>query len=173
MTTAGQSRTQKAKHELIEMLFLFGYLGLFFCSLALYDLLLLKQYHVEYWSFGFALINALVITKVIMIGEYAKLGRRHEHKPLLVSIVWKSVVFGLLVCFFHIAEEACKRIIHGADVATVSREVRFDNALGRGVVVFCAFIPLFAFREFRRVMGEAEFNRLLFGAKAREKATRA
>jgi hypothetical protein len=29
-------------------------------------MLLLAQYHVEYWNFAFALINAAVITKVIM-----------------------------------------------------------------------------------------------------------
>ena len=33
---------------------------------------------VAYWNFGFTLLNAVVITKVIMIGEYAKLeGRTH------------------------------------------------------------------------------------------------
>jgi hypothetical protein len=39
-------------------------------------MLLLSQYHMKDWNFVFALINALVITKVIMIGEYAKLGRK-------------------------------------------------------------------------------------------------
>jgi hypothetical protein len=164
MISISEERKQKAKHELQEMLLLFGYLAFFFCSLAFYDLLLLKQYHVKYWAFGFAIINALVITKVIMIGEYAKIGRRHEHRPLLVSILWKSAIFGLLVYGFHILEEMFKRMIHGAELVNASREVRFDNLLGRCLVIFCAFIPLFAFREFRRVMGEEEFNRLVFGA---------
>jgi hypothetical protein len=158
----GEQRKQKAKHELQEMLLLFGYLAFFFCALTIYDLLLLRQYHIKYWNFGFALINALVITKVIMIGEYAKVGRRHENKPLLVSIFWKSLIFGVLVYAFHIVEEIFRRVVHGADVAGASRDVRLDNLLGRSLVVFCAFIPLFAFREFRRVMGEEEFNRLFF-----------
>ena len=169
MASPSQDRKQKAKHELKEMAILFFYLAFFFCALALYDLLLLNQYHVEYWTFGFALINALVITKVIMIGEYAKVGRRHEDKPLWVSILWKAFIFGVLVFMFHVVEEVVKRWIHGASVDAASRDIRFDNLAGRAVVVICVFIPLFAFREFRRVMGEDEFETLLLGSKGEEK----
>jgi hypothetical protein len=165
MNSAHPDRKQKLKHELIEMLVLFLYLALFFCALATYSMLLLHQYHVEYLTFAFALINALVITKVIMLGEYAKLGRRHENKALAVSIAWKAIVFGLLVFAFHVLEEGIKRLIHGADITRASRDIRFDELAGRAIVIFCAFIPLFAFREFRRVMGEEEFRKLVLGRK--------
>jgi len=82
MNSAHPDRKQKIKHELREMLELFLYLAFFFCALAIYDMLLLKQYSVEYWTIAFALINAAVITKVIMIGEYAKIGKRYEYKLL-------------------------------------------------------------------------------------------
>ena len=65
---------------------------------------------VAYWNFGFTLLNAVVITKVIMIGEYAKLEKRHENKSLLVSTLWKAVVFGVLAFAFHIVEEVVKRL---------------------------------------------------------------
>lgn len=154
---------QKAKHELREMIELVVYLAFFFCALAVYDMLLLHQYSVDNWNFGFALINALVITKVIMIGEYARLGRKYESRPLLLSAVWKAFVFGLLVYAFHIVEEAIKRLIHGAPLITTPREIHFDELAARSVIVFCIFVPLFAFREFRRVMGEDQFRALLFG----------
>ena len=145
------------------MTWLFLYLAFFFCALVAYDTLLLNQYAVEYWNFGFALLNAAVITKVIMIGEYAKLGSRHESKPLFISAVWKALVFGLLVFAFHVVEEIVKRLIHGANVESASRHIRFDRFGGSAIVVFCTFIPLFVFREFRRVMGEEEFRSLVFG----------
>jgi len=169
MNTARPGRKEKIKHELREMLELSLYLAFFFCALALYDMLLLRQYSADYLTFGFALINALVITKVIMIGEYARLGRKHENKPVLVSAVWKSFVFGLLVYAFHIVEEAIKRLIHGAEPLAVPREIRFDQLASRSIIVFCIFIPLFAFREIRRVMGEEEFRSLLFGSGGGEK----
>jgi len=159
-------RKQKAKHELRELTTIFLYLAFFFCALVTYSMLLLKQYDVEYWNYAFALINALIVTKVIMIGEYAKVGHRGEGKPLFISAIWKAFVFGLLVFGFHVVEEVIKRLIHGSDMATASRDIRVDELLGRSLVVFCTFIPLFAFREFRRVMGEKEFQSLVFGPRA-------
>ncbi len=153
---------KKAKHELKELLVIFSYLAFFFCALVTYNMLLLHQLHVEYWSYSFALINALVITKVIMIGEYAHVGKRGESRSLLVSALWKAFVYSWLVFAFHVVEEIIKRLIHGDSVATASREVRIDELLARSLIVFCTFIPLFAFREFRRVMGEEEFQALLF-----------
>jgi len=166
MSSAHSDRKQKIKHELWEMLWLFLYLAFFFCALVAYDLFLLKQYEVAYWNFGFALLNAAVITKVIMIGEYAKLGKRHEDKSLLISTLWKAFVFGLLVFAFHIVEEVVKRMIHGSDLERASRELRVDQFATRTIVVFSTFIPLFAFREFRRVMGEEPFHALILGKKA-------
>jgi len=163
MNSAHPDRKQKIKHELREMLELFLYLAFFFCALAIYDMLLLKQYSVEYWTIAFALINAAVITKVIMIGEYAKIGKRYEYKALLISAVWKSFVFGLLVFAFHVVEEVIKRLIHGADVAEASRDIRLEQFASRAIIVFCVFIPLFVWREFRRTMGADEFRTMVYG----------
>jgi hypothetical protein len=125
-------------------------------------MLLLSEYHVSYLTYGFALINALVVAKVILIGDYVHLGKKYEGRPLFVSAIVKAFLFSLLVFAFHVLEEVIKRIVHGADIATASREMRMDELLGRALVVFCTFIPLFGFRELRRVMGEEEFRALLF-----------
>ena len=153
-------------HELREMFELFAYLAFFFVALAVYDMLLLKQYDIEYLTIAFALINAAVITKVIMIGEYAKLGKRYEHKPLLISAMWKAFVFGWLVFAFHVLEEIIKRLIHGADMAKATGDIRYEQFAARAIVVFCVFVPLFAFREFRRVLGEETFYTVLFRSEA-------
>ena len=160
---APKTRKQKAKHELRELMIIFLYLAFFFCALVTYSMLLLNEYHVRYLNYAFALINALVITKVIMIGEYAHVGKRGETKPLVLSALWKAFIFTLLVFAFHVVEEVIKRLIHGAAMAEASRNIRFDELAGRCIVVFCVFIPFFAFREFRRVMGEDEFKTLVFG----------
>src|SRR5450755_1829660 len=161
---------RKAEHELRELLEIFLYLAFFFCALTTYAMLLLDEFHVKYWNYAFALINALVITKVIMIGVYAHVGKRGETKALLLSAVWKAFLFGLLVFGFHVVEEIVKRLMHGSDMAAASREIRVDQLLGRSLVVFCTFIPLFAFREFRRVMGEDKFRDLVFGANKKRKS---
>jgi hypothetical protein len=165
MSSEHRDRKQKVKHEFWELSWLFLYLAFFFCALVAYDTLLLRQYQVEYWNFGFAFLNAFVITKVITIGEYAKVGRMHESKGVFISALWKAFVFCLLVFGFHLIEEVVKRFTHGAEVTIVSREIRFDQLASRAIVVFCTFVPLFAFREFRRVMAEDEFSKLVFHAR--------
>ena len=87
MMSEHPDRKQKMKHELREMLELTLYLAFFFCAIETYRMFLLNQYNVSYWNFSFALINALVVTKVIMIGEYTKLGRRYENTTPFVSAV--------------------------------------------------------------------------------------
>jgi hypothetical protein len=157
---------QKATHELVEFAGISLYLGFFFCAVATYSMLLLNQFQVSYFTYGLALINALVIAKVILIGEYAHVGRRHEDKPLFQSALYKAFLFGLLVFAFHLIEEVIKSLVHGESMATSAHEVHLDELLARTVVVFCTFIPLFAFRELRRVLGEDKFRDLFFRAGA-------
>jgi hypothetical protein len=153
---------QKAKHELQEFAGISIYLAFFFCALATYSMLLLDKFHVSYFTYGAALINAMVIAKIILIGEYAHLGKRMETKPILQTAIYKAFVFGLLVFAFHVVEEMIRHLIHGSSLEAAPHNIRIDDLLSRSVVVFCTFIPLFAFRELQRVMGEEDFRALFF-----------
>jgi hypothetical protein len=161
---------QKVIHEFEEMAGIFLYLAFFFCALATYSMLLLNEYHVPYFNYGAALINALVISKVILIGESVHLGKRQETRPLFLSAVSKAFLFGLLAFAFHVVEEVVKRLMHGETVASAWRAMRIDDLLCRTVVVFCTFIPLFAFLELRRVIGEDNFWNLFFRTGTMEKS---
>jgi hypothetical protein len=151
---------QKAIREIKKLLAIFLYLAFFFCALATYSMLLLNEFHVRYWNYGLALINALVISKVILIGQMAHLGRKQEARPLLASAIYKAFLFSLLVFAFHVVEEVIKRLVHGEGFAP--HDVRIDQLLGGAIIVFSTFIPLFLFMEFRRVLGEEKFDALLF-----------
>ena len=153
---------QKIRHEFAEFAGIALYLAFFFCSLAVYKDLLLKDYHISYFVYGAALLNALIVAKVILIGEYAHLGKRHENKPLLVSSLYKAILFSALVFLFHVVEEVVKRLIHKEGFAGALHEVRLDDLLARSLIIFCTFLPLFAFRELQRVMGEEGFRDLFF-----------
>jgi hypothetical protein len=165
----GANLKQKAAHELQEFIGIFLYLAFFFCVFATYSMLLLNQFHVSYFIFGTALINALVVAKVILIGEYAHLGKKHEVQPLFLSAAYKAFLFSLLVFAFHIVEEMIKRRWHGENFATAYHGIRINELLARSVVIFCTFLPLFAFRELRRVLGEDNFRSLFFRTGARPK----
>jgi hypothetical protein len=164
--TSETSKAAAIKHEVAhqfeELAVVSGYLAFVFCALATYRLLLLNEFHLSYFDYGAALINALVVGKVILIGMDLHFGRRHEGKPLYVSILYKALLYGLLVFAFHLVEEVVKHLIHGHALAGAFSEVRLDDVLARTVVIFGTFIPLFGFLEVRRVIGEANFHRLLF-----------
>ncbi len=153
---------QKAIHEGQEFVGIFLYLAFFFCAVATNQRLLLNDYHISYFSYGAALINAAVIAKVILIGEYARLGRRQETRPLLWVAIYKAFLFSLLVLAFHIVEEVIKLIVHGEKIVAALHHIRIDLLVSHCVVVFCTFIPLFAFRELQRVLGEESFRGLFF-----------
>ena len=158
----GQALKQKTIHEFWELAWIFLYLAFFFCSLEIYSVLLLKDFHVKYLNFGFAVINALVVAKVILLGEYARIGKRYEARPLMLSAAYKALLFVLLVFAFHLVEEFVKHLLHKGNIAGAVNEIRINDLLGRSIVVFCTFIPLFAFRDLRRVLGEERFAALFF-----------
>lgn len=169
-SSSGASLKEKALHELRQFVALSLYLAFFFLALATYRSLLLREYHVESFTFAFALINAFVVAKVIMIGEYAKVGTRYEARPLLVSAIWKAFLFTLLTLGFHIVEDLIKSLIHGRGISGAYHELATAELLGQCLIVFSNFIPLFGFRELRRVLGEEKFRALIFGSKEGRKS---
>jgi hypothetical protein len=154
---------QKAVREFKEFLWIAGYLAFFFCALSTYTTLLLRKYEVDdnYLNYGFAIISALVIGKVILIAQMAHLGRGYEARPLYQTVILKSLIFGVVVFAFHFVEEFVKRVIHHKPFGSVWQETRWDDLVARTIVVLCAFIPLFGFMELRRVLGEEKLYSLL------------
>jgi hypothetical protein len=71
---------QKAVHEFQQFVAISLYLAFFFCAVATYRMLLLNDFRDSYFNYLAGLINALVIAKVILIGEYAHLGKKYEHR---------------------------------------------------------------------------------------------
>jgi hypothetical protein len=153
---------QKAKSELKEFAFISLYLAFVLCAISTYTMLVLRKYDVSYWTYGAAIINALIVAKIILIGRMAHLGRELEARPLYQSVLYKSFVFGVLLFVFHIVEEVIKRLVHHHSVAGVIRDIDLDQMMARTIIVICAFIPLFAWTELGRVMGEEKLHTLFF-----------
>ena len=156
---------QKAAREMKEYLIISAYLAFFFCAMVAYTDLLLEQHNVndDLVTYSFAIINALIIGKVILIGEMVHVAKHAETRPLYQSVILKSIIFGILVFLFHLLEEFIKRLIHGEPRGTVLHNIHINQLISRNIIIFCAFLPLFAFRELRRVMGEENLYAIFFG----------
>src|SRR5271170_2579122 len=120
---------KKVKHEMGEALIILSYLGVFFFAFSTYKMLLLHQFREALPIYGAALIQASVLTKVIMIGQAFKLGKGWERHPLLRVSVLKATVFALLAASFKVVEDVVRGLIHGESLAGALSETGGWRAL--------------------------------------------
>jgi hypothetical protein len=160
---------QKVAHEITEYFMNFIYLALLFGVFTWYRRLILAEYHIGYVHYGFSLFEALVLAKVIMLGDILKLGRGLESKPLIFPTLYQTVVFTVWVAFFAVFEGTVVGLLHGKGLAGGFSEIlsrgRYE-LLARCLMVFFAFIPFFAFRETERVLGQGKVRELFFRNRA-------
>ncbi len=161
-TSPPPSRRQKAAREVKAFIYLSLYLAGFFCSVVTYDMLLTDDFQTFYVGYSFALINALVIAKLILVGQWTHLGKRQESKPLFWAVIYKTFLFGMFVLAFHVLEEMVKGLIRGKSVTSALGEMRISLLSAHAVIVLFAFLSLFAFLELRRRLGEGAFRALVF-----------
>jgi hypothetical protein len=156
---------QRLRQEMVTYWITVLYLALYFGVFFSYRRLLLAQYQISYENYGVALIEALVLAKVIMIGDFLSLGRGLENKPLIYPTLFRSVVFTIWVAIFKLLEHTVKGLFRGEGWAG-----GFNYLVGRGeyeyfascLVVFFTFIPFFAFKEMIRVTGKGKIRQLFF-----------
>jgi hypothetical protein len=156
---------EKVVHEVVEYWINVCYLTLVFAAFTQYRRFLLASYDITYTNYGFAVIEALVLAKVIMIGDAVRLGRGLERKPLIFPTLYKTVVFTLFVAVFTLIEHGVKGLWKGEGFT--SGIVDFlgkgsNEILANSLIVFVAFIPFFGIKELGRVVGQDKIRTLFF-----------
>ena len=156
---------KKIVHEIGEYLLNVFYLAIVFGAFKQYQRLFLAAHDITYTDYGVAVIQALILGKVIMIGEVVRLGRRFEQKPLIYPTLYKTFVFTVFVGIFKVIEHVVKELWHGAELTMNLFEVSekgLQELLANSLVVFVAFIAFFAFKELGRVIGKDKIRSLFF-----------
>jgi hypothetical protein len=69
------SLKEKAVFQLKEFFGMFLYLWILFGLFVIHQSIILAQEHINYQAQGFAIINALILAKVMLIGEDLHLGK--------------------------------------------------------------------------------------------------
>jgi len=155
---------ERATHQLREFSAMFLYLWALFALLVINRSVVLAREAQDYQAHGFALINALLMAKVLLIGEDLNLGNRFRHKPLLYSIFYKCFVFAIFLIAFHVLERVIVGVWSGRAITQSFPDIgggSLKGILALGATVFVALIPFFAFREISRVIGSSELWSLL------------
>jgi hypothetical protein len=147
---------QRFRHELFVYWMTVLYLALYFGAFVSYRRLILAQHQIDYLNYGVALVEALVLAKVILVGDLLRLGRGLEDRPLIVPTLVRSVVFTLWVALFTFLEQTVRGLLLGKGLAGgfhyFITKGKYE-VLASSLVVLFTFIPFFAFKELNRVLG--------------------
>jgi len=156
---------ERAKDEIRNFTLMFVYLWVVFGVLAVHESIVLSQHQINYRFHGLAIVNALVFAKVLLVAEDLHLGRRFNDKPLVYSILFKSVLFGVTLICFRIVEHVLIGMWDGRTIAQSISEVGANKLAGiisLGIISTVALVPFFILREISRVIGSDKFWALFF-----------
>ena len=116
MSAPGKKKSnlkERVIHEVVEYWLNVVYLTFVFAAFTQYRRFLLAAHNITYTNYGIAVIQALILAKVIMIGDAVRLGRGLERKPLIYATLYKTTVFTIFVGVFKIIEHAIKGLWNG------------------------------------------------------------
>ncbi len=156
---------EKASEEFRRFLVIFLYLWVVFGLLSIHKSFVLSQHNLDYPEHAFAIVNAFVFAKVLLIGEHFQLGTRFKDKPLIYPIVHKCFIFTIVLLSFHIVESILVGLWHGDSIASslpAMSETPLKNLLAVSIMSFVVLLPFFGFREIGRVVGRKELWALIF-----------
>lgn len=156
---------KRAKDQIKSFVLMFLYLWVVFGVLALHELIILSRHQINYVSHGLAIVNALIFAKVMLVAEDFHLGHRSHNKPLIYSVLIKSILFALALICFHIVEHVLIGMWDGKTMAESIAEVganRLVVIVSLGIIGTVALAPFFLLSEISRVIGRDNFWALFF-----------
>ena len=162
---------QRVVDEVIKFLTIAFYLWVVFGVFALHESVVSAKDHIDYHFYGFALVNALILGKVMLIAEDFHFADWFKDKPLIYPIFCKAIAFSILFLVVDVVEEVVVGIFKGKTIGESIPSIGGGTLSGVffvGIILAVALLPFFAFREIGRVIGERELHSLMFtdGAKA-------
>ena len=96
---------------------IFIYLFVVFGLLSLHAWVVLSAENISYRFYGMALINALVLSKIILLAEGFSFADKFKNQPLVYPVAYKAVAFTALLFAAYIVEEILVGLWHGKSLA--------------------------------------------------------
>ena len=157
--------TAKGVHELRQLSLMFFYLWVTFGLYVLNESVILARQHISVAAQGFAVVNALIFAKVMLIADDLRFGERFKDRPLIYPITYKAFAFSVLFIVVHICEKILVGVWHGDSAASSFPQIGGGTLTGLlcvGAILFVSLLPFFAFREIGRAIGENRLWNLMF-----------
>lgn len=155
---------EKVVAEAKRLFWIFGYFWILLSLFALHKSIILNEPDPFYHQ-GFALINALILAKIVYLGEAINLANNLKHKPLIYPTIYKAAIFSCALIASHLLEEVIIRSWHGETIfgpLAAAGSLILQEALAFGLVIFIALIPYFALSEIAERVGGAQLFEAFF-----------
>jgi hypothetical protein len=116
------------------------------------------------WQQSFAIVNALIFGKVILIAEALELGKNLKGRSLAWIALGKSLLFTILLIAFHIAEDAIRAWFAGEPLSANAADFggTLSGLLTPAAIFFVTLTPFFALQEVARVLGSGALWKFFF-----------
>lgn len=165
----------KAAEEARKFLALFFYLWVVFGVFMLNQDIVRREDGVNFAMQGFALVNALVFAKVVLVFDMFDPGAWLRKRPLIYPIVYETFLVTILLLAAHVAEKVIDGLIRGRTILESLPSVGgggLAGLLSASVIMFVALLPLFGLRNLDLAMGSGRLRAMLLGEKAAHDADR-
>jgi hypothetical protein len=169
------SLKQRAVAEMRRFFVLFLYLWVLFATFVLNEGIVLREHGIGFTAQGFAVFNALVLAKVMLMFEAFDPGRWLRRRPLIYPILYEAFLLTLLFLVFHVVEKVIEGLIHGKTIAESLPSIGGGGLVGlvsAAVIMFVALVPFFGFRNLSIVLGADKLTALLFHSTSKASGSR-
>jgi hypothetical protein len=172
---ANDGLIKKIKTELKSLLGIALYFWVLFTLFAFHKAILTNDRNIGV-QLGVALLNSKIMAKVVFLGERTPLSGKFLEKPLIFTILAKSLIFSIVLFIFRVFEEILiglwgGRTIHEiliVDHPKISNSSGFIFIAMACTIIFVALIPFFAYLEIEEALGEETLRALLFRKKLKD-----
>jgi hypothetical protein len=134
--------------------------------------LMLEPYHLKSSagaSYLAASLGALLLGKIILLFNHLDFMDRFIKKPLIYSILWKSLIYGLLIIIFRIAEDFFHLLMKGEGPSfyhLTLQKMTSPVFWAIQIWVWMLFVLYIVASAFTRVFGKDKIKQKLFGARS-------
>ncbi|WP_395666694.1 hypothetical protein [Methylocella sp.] len=154
----------RALEELRRFAEIFLYVWVILSLFALHKFMLLPNTRLGL-DLGFALLNALILSKIILIGEDLRFDQKFEDAAPFYAVLYRSGLFAILLIALSILEDAVPALWRGESFMSAVKHLgdgRVGGVVIAALILFVALIPFFSFKEIAAAMGPQKLRRTLF-----------
>ncbi|MDH3437898.1 MAG: hypothetical protein OEN48_13030 [Betaproteobacteria bacterium] len=155
------------KHEFKEAIAPAIFFFIAFHLVAATKTLILEAYKMTPTGVAVATVVALTVAKAVLIADKLPFISRFSGKPLILSVLWKTAIYGVLCFVFRCIEELIPFLLKheglGTAVEHLISDVSWPHFWALQIWLMVALILYNAVTELDKHLGEGSMRRVFFG----------